>query len=166
MPPFSSMLSTAGTSPAPGVLPEVVSGSLRWPSYLLIGIQQNHLDAVHDTLGVHRQLTDVLLLHSKLLLQQIACYLQGRVCKKLELCHMQLSEVVCEYRVGFPLLSMWPLHSRDPSVRCPRHSAACSSGKSPSFPAGHTKTLPDLVPALCCRFTSCASSGYVLECSR
>lgn len=44
-------------------------------TWTVIGIQQNHLDAVHDTLGVHRQLTDVLLLHSKLLLQQIACYL-------------------------------------------------------------------------------------------
>lgn len=47
------------------------------PSYLLIGIQQNHLDTVHCTLSVHRQLMDVLFLHTKLLLQQIASYLQN-----------------------------------------------------------------------------------------
>lgn len=84
MPPFSfSMLFTAGMPlMLPTVLPTVVRGSLRRPSYLLIGIQQNNLDTIHYTLGVHRQLMDVLFLHMKLLLQQIASYLQGRARKK------------------------------------------------------------------------------------
>lgn len=48
----------------------------RGTSHLLIGIQQNNLDTVHYTLSVHRQLMDVLLLHTELLLQQVAGYLR------------------------------------------------------------------------------------------
>lgn len=137
--PFSfSMLFKAGTSYGTCVLPTVVSGSLRRPSYLLIGIQQNNLHTVHYTFGVHRQLMYVLFLHTKLLLQQTASDLQGRVCKKLVLYHVQWGPR-CVSALWFPAV----MHVNPPQqarvCEIPMSLCCLFIGERPAVPAGHTK---------------------------
>lgn len=140
----------------------VVNGSLRRPSYLLIGIQQNNLHTVHYTFSVHRQLMYVLFLHTKLLHQQIASDLQGRVCKKLVLCHIQWGPR-CVSALRFPTV----MHVNPPQqarvCKIPMSLCCLFIGKKPTVPCRTHEARPDLALALHCWFISSVSLWCVLD---